>query len=155
MIPLVDQCVAAGLILAQDQCYGYKIPPILGGQYAIENVEPTDLSVHYSLLADIFRQTKRLARRYSNQDGRNLNQIEILFSLLQRKTLNGGSFKTKDQLREAIEAFFRRHNERAKPFRWRKRDVNATKHRVRMLFAKRATNTRVGTAAFREVDGAE
>jgi transposase len=41
-----------------------------------------------------------------------LNQIEIVFSLLQRKTLNGGSFKTKDQLREAIEAFIRRHNER-------------------------------------------
>jgi len=55
-----------------------------------------------------------------------LNQVEIVFSLLQRKTLNGGSFKTKDQLREAIEAFFRRHNERAKPFRWRKRDVRGS-----------------------------
>jgi ribosome-associated toxin RatA of RatAB toxin-antitoxin module len=31
-----------------------------------------------------------------------LNQIEIVFSLLQRKTLNGASFKTKDQLREAL-----------------------------------------------------
>src|ERR1700675_3991571 len=30
-----------------------------------------------------------------------LNQIEIVFSLLQRKTLNGGSFKTKDQLHYA------------------------------------------------------
>jgi transposase len=55
-----------------------------------------------------------------------LNQIEIVFSLLQRKTLNGGSFKTKDQLREAIEAFFKRHNERAKPFRWRKREVKGS-----------------------------
>jgi transposase len=55
-----------------------------------------------------------------------LNQVEIVFSLLQRKTLNGGSFKTKDQLREAIEAFFRRHNERAKPFRWRKREVRGS-----------------------------
>jgi transposase len=55
-----------------------------------------------------------------------LNQIEIVFSLLQRKTLNGGSFKTKDQLREAIEAFFQRHNERAKPFRWRKREVKGS-----------------------------
>jgi transposase len=55
-----------------------------------------------------------------------LNQIEIVFSLLQRKTLNGGSFKSKDQLREAIEAFFRRHNERAKPFRWRKREVRGS-----------------------------
>jgi transposase len=40
-----------------------------------------------------------------------LNQIEIVFSLLQRRTLNGASFKTKDQLRDAIEAFIRRHNE--------------------------------------------
>ena len=55
-----------------------------------------------------------------------LNQIEIVFSLLQRKTLNGGSFKSKDQLREAIEAFIKRHNERAKPFRWRKRGVKGS-----------------------------
>src|SRR6202166_5072377 len=55
-----------------------------------------------------------------------LNQIEIVFSLLQRKALNGGSFRTKDQLREAIEAFFQRHNERAKPFRWRKREVRGS-----------------------------
>ena len=58
-----------------------------------------------------------------------LNQIEIVFSLLQRKTLNGGSFKTKDQLRDAIEAFFKRHNERAKPFRWRKREVKGSQLR--------------------------
>jgi transposase len=58
-----------------------------------------------------------------------LNQIEIVFSLLQRKALNGGSFKSKDQLREAIEAFFRRHNEHAKPFRWRKREVKGSQLR--------------------------
>src|SRR5450755_1574079 len=55
-----------------------------------------------------------------------LNQIEIVFSLLQRKALNGASFKSKDQLSEAIEAFIRRHNERAKPFRWRKREVKGS-----------------------------
>ncbi len=60
MTPLVDQCVAAGVTLSEDQCYGYKIPPILGGKYAVENVAPTNLSVHYSLLADIYRQTKDL-----------------------------------------------------------------------------------------------
>jgi transposase len=58
-----------------------------------------------------------------------LNQIEIVFSLLQRKTLNGASFKTKDQLREAIEAFIQKHNEHAKPFRWRKRDVKGSQLR--------------------------
>jgi transposase len=58
-----------------------------------------------------------------------LNQIEIVFSLLQRKTLSGASFKTKDQLREAIEAFIKKHNERAKPFRWRKREVKGSQLR--------------------------
>jgi transposase len=58
-----------------------------------------------------------------------LNQIEIVFSLLQRKTLSGASFKTKDQLREAIEAFIQKHNERAKPFRWRKREVKGSQLR--------------------------
>jgi transposase len=68
----------------------------------------------------------RVQFHFTPTSGSWLNQIEIVFSLLQRKTLNGGSFKTKDQLREAIEAFFRRHNERAKPFRWRKRDVKGS-----------------------------
>src|SRR5215470_16798540 len=58
-----------------------------------------------------------------------LNQIEILFGLLQRKTLNGASFRTKSELREAIEAFIERHNEKAKPFRWRKREVKGSQLR--------------------------
>lgn len=58
-----------------------------------------------------------------------LNQIEIVFSLLQRKGLNRASFKSKDELREAIEAFIKRHNERAKPFRWRKREVKGSQLR--------------------------
>lgn len=60
MIPLVDQCVSAGMSLDVNQCYGYKIPPMLGGEYKIENFEPTDLSVHYSLMADIYQQVKDL-----------------------------------------------------------------------------------------------
>ena len=58
-----------------------------------------------------------------------LNQIEIVFSLLQRKALTGASFTSKDQLRDAVEAFIRRHNEHAKPFRWRKREVKGSQLR--------------------------
>src|SRR5450631_18138 len=58
-----------------------------------------------------------------------LNQIEIVFSLLQRKTINGASFKSKTELRDAIEAFIRKHNEKAKPFRWRKREVKGSQLR--------------------------
>ena len=60
MIPLVDRCVAADIRLGPNQCYGFKIPPMLGGEYTVENVYPTDLSVNYSFIADIWRQTKDL-----------------------------------------------------------------------------------------------
>ena len=58
MIPLVDQCVAQGISLAGHQCYGFKLPPNLGGKYVIENVTPTDLSVYHAFAADIARQIK-------------------------------------------------------------------------------------------------
>lgn len=60
MISLVDECRKAGMSLDAGQCYGFKIPPVLGGKYALSNVEPTDLAVHYSMLADIYKQTKDL-----------------------------------------------------------------------------------------------
>jgi hypothetical protein len=60
MIPLVDQCVSAELNLTHDQCYGYRFPPSLGGEYTVENVVPISLREHYSSLADLYRQTKDL-----------------------------------------------------------------------------------------------
>jgi hypothetical protein len=59
-IPLVDHCVFAGLILKPGQCYGYKTPPVLGGDYAIDNLVPTDLSEHFEVLGDLFRQIRDL-----------------------------------------------------------------------------------------------
>lgn len=58
-----------------------------------------------------------------------LNQIEIWFGLLTRKTLRGASFASKDQLRAAIEAFVARTNEHPKPFHWRKREVKGSQLR--------------------------
>ena len=37
MIPLVDRCVAAGRVLGLGQCYGFKMPTILGGDFTVEN----------------------------------------------------------------------------------------------------------------------
>src|SRR5258707_6506867 len=68
----------------------------------------------------------RVQFHFTPTSARWLNPIEIVFNLPQRKTTNRASIKTKDQLREAIEAFIRRHNERAKPFRWRKREVKGS-----------------------------
>jgi transposase len=62
-----------------------------------------------------------------------LNQIEIVFSLLQRRTLSGGSFKNKNELANAINAFISKHNEGAKPFRWRKREVKGSQLRNTLM----------------------
>jgi transposase len=48
-----------------------------------------------------------------------LNQIEIWFSILVRKLLRRGSFKSTAELKERIEAFIAYFNQTmAKPFRW-------------------------------------
>jgi hypothetical protein len=71
MVDLVDKCVEAGMLLNPMQVYSFKIPPSLGGTYTIDNFEPADLSVHYSLLADIWQQTKDLP------DGTNISLIVV------------------------------------------------------------------------------
>ena len=58
-----------------------------------------------------------------------LNQVEIWFGILSRKTLNGASFPTKDSLASAIKAFTDRHNENPTPFKWRKREVRGSQLR--------------------------
>ena len=58
-----------------------------------------------------------------------LNQVEIFFSIFERRTLRGASFKSKDQLRAAIQAYLARHNQNPRPFRWRKREVRGSQLR--------------------------
>jgi len=56
MIPLVDDCVAAGLTLPPAHCYGFKQPPALGGAYEVANTEVVDLYTHYSVLGQLHAQ---------------------------------------------------------------------------------------------------
>lgn len=58
-----------------------------------------------------------------------LNQVEIWFGIMSRKTLRGASFKNTEELRKAIEAFIANYNAAAKPFVWRKRDVKGSQLR--------------------------
>jgi hypothetical protein len=60
MIPLVDDCVRSLPPLQPSQCYRFKIPPMLGGECCIENVQTSDLTVYHSPSADILAQTKDL-----------------------------------------------------------------------------------------------
>ena len=60
LISLTDKCVAAGLTLGPGQCYTFKIAPVFGGKYVLDNVEVCDSVVNYSLLAQIHKQIKDL-----------------------------------------------------------------------------------------------
>jgi hypothetical protein len=60
MAELVESLLDAGMALGKDQCYGYKIPPVLGGKLEIANIEPTDIAVHQGLLSQIHQQTRNL-----------------------------------------------------------------------------------------------
>ena len=58
-----------------------------------------------------------------------LNQVEIWFGILSRKALRGASFKSVAELRAAIEAFIAAYQPKAKPFKWRKREVKGSQLR--------------------------
>jgi len=48
-----------------------------------------------------------------------LNQVEIFFSILQRKVINPGDFANLEELAQRLLAFQRRYNATAEPFDWR------------------------------------
>lgn len=52
-----------------------------------------------------------------------LNMVEIWFGIFSRKALRGASFKSIEELRQAIEDYLEAYKETAKPFVWRKREV--------------------------------
>lgn len=58
-----------------------------------------------------------------------LNLVEVFFCLLGRKALRGADLKNTEQLRSLIEQFIARHNQSAKPFVWRKREVKGSQLR--------------------------
>jgi transposase len=53
-----------------------------------------------------------------------LNQVEIWFSILARSTLNGASFTSVRQLRQAIDAFIEAYNPTATPFQWQQTKIH-------------------------------
>jgi hypothetical protein len=67
MIPLVDQAVGSGMALGSDQCYAFKIPPMLGDEYALQNVAVLGIAEYYAFLSDVAGQIKGIS------DGTNVN----------------------------------------------------------------------------------
>lgn len=68
----------------------------------------------------------RLTRRYPNAvmvhtpvHASWLNQVEIVFSIVQRKVVAPNDFTDLDQVQERLAAFEHRYNQTARPFRWK------------------------------------
>jgi transposase len=68
----------------------------------------------------------RLTRRYPNAvmvhtpvHASWLNQVEIFFSIVQRKVVTPNDFTDLDQVQDRLAAFERRYNQTARPFRWK------------------------------------
>jgi transposase len=47
-----------------------------------------------------------------------LNQVEHFFSILQRRVLTRGSFRSKEELADRVTRYILWHNHSARPFRW-------------------------------------
>jgi len=60
MVEIVDINKQIRMNLSENQCYSFKVPPILGGQIEPENIEACDIFVNLSITGQIHRQIKDL-----------------------------------------------------------------------------------------------
>ena len=61
LVPLADECVAAGMSLGQDECYSWRRPPYLGGKYELDNVEIVPVETHYATLGETHGRVQNLS----------------------------------------------------------------------------------------------
>jgi len=57
---LISGLVDSGITLDSDEVYSYKKLPLIGGEYSVENLEPTNISVHFAISGQIAEQVKNL-----------------------------------------------------------------------------------------------
>jgi hypothetical protein len=76
---LVGDLLSSGKKLGPGDCFSYQVPPALGGEIEPDNFEPTDLSVHFSVLGQIHEQTKDLP------EGTPIGEIKIAEAKFQKK----------------------------------------------------------------------
>jgi hypothetical protein len=59
-VQLVAPLIRSGALPAAGRILSWRQPPVLGGPYSAENLEPTDISVHFSMLGQIWQQASSL-----------------------------------------------------------------------------------------------
>ena len=50
----------SGLVLSEANVYSFKLPPVLGGQFEISNIEATNFVVSTNIAGQIHKQVKDL-----------------------------------------------------------------------------------------------
>jgi hypothetical protein len=68
---LVEQLRTAGKFLKANEVYSFKVLPALGGEYSVDNFEPTDMSVHFAFTGQICEQIK------DQPEGTPINSIKL------------------------------------------------------------------------------
>jgi hypothetical protein len=51
----VEALRASGIVLSQGQCYGFKVPPVLGGDLALANIDVMQIPVYEHLMESVHR----------------------------------------------------------------------------------------------------
>jgi transposase len=85
-----------------------------------------NLSTHKPKEDRWLRRHPRVHFHYTPTYASWMNQVECWFSILSRQALQGASFTSPQQLREAIDRFVAAYNPTAAPFEWRKAVVHPT-----------------------------
>jgi len=57
---LLMQLEMAGKSLGPNEVYSFKKLPVIGGEYSVENIEPTNISVHFAFAGQICEQIQNL-----------------------------------------------------------------------------------------------
>ena len=68
---LFEKLIAAEKYLKTNEVYSLRKLGVLGGEYAVENIEPTDISVHFSFAGQICKQI------WDKPDGTKVNQVVV------------------------------------------------------------------------------
>ncbi len=60
MVPLVDECVASSLTLSPGQCYAFRVLPVFGGEFKIDNVMFSKLHGYVEFAGLVHEQIRNL-----------------------------------------------------------------------------------------------
>ena len=78
-----------------------------------------NLSAHQTdKVAELLEYNPRVHLHFTPTHASWLNQVELFFSILERRLLRRGDFASVDELTRRIIAFIKDYNRRAAPFRW-------------------------------------